>query len=303
MVVYKGSDQKVEIVCPTHGSFWQKASNHISCKQGCDKCGGTADIPFEEFQERATKMHDGFYSYDPTLYTKASDKAGIICPIHGTFIQIATAHMTAGIGCIDCAGVARKTNEEFIAEASTIHGGFYDYSKTAYNAAFEHVIITCPTHGDFSMMPHNHTFHEQDCPKCMGHLHLGENEWLTFMGIGQEGRKQIIWLDTPNGKKHKKPDGIDWATKTVYEYYGDYWHGNPAHYNPNDLNKEARKTFGQLYDATMQRKADIEAAGYTVVYIWESDWLELKGMMRKEGLIEIDKQGYILTSSQDKQAA
>lgn len=39
-VVYKGGDEKVEIVCPVHGSFWQRAENHLK-ERGCPKCAAT----------------------------------------------------------------------------------------------------------------------------------------------------------------------------------------------------------------------------------------------------------------------
>lgn len=37
-VDYKGSKEKVEIVCPKHGSFWQRADAHLGGK-GCPQCG------------------------------------------------------------------------------------------------------------------------------------------------------------------------------------------------------------------------------------------------------------------------
>lgn len=37
-VVYLGNKKKVEIVCSTHGSFWQKPNGHTSNKAGCPFC-------------------------------------------------------------------------------------------------------------------------------------------------------------------------------------------------------------------------------------------------------------------------
>lgn len=37
-VVYQGNKQKVEIICPKHGSFFQKPNAHISAKAGCRFC-------------------------------------------------------------------------------------------------------------------------------------------------------------------------------------------------------------------------------------------------------------------------
>lgn len=37
-VVYKRTNEKVEIICSVHGSFWQTPQCHISSKQNCPKC-------------------------------------------------------------------------------------------------------------------------------------------------------------------------------------------------------------------------------------------------------------------------
>lgn len=62
----------------------------------------------------------------------------------------------------------------------------------------------------------------------------------------------------------------------IYELNGDFWHGNPAIFDSNDMNELAHKTFGELYAKTLKKKATLEAAGYTVISIWESDWEKLK---------------------------
>jgi hypothetical protein len=37
-VVYLGYNSKIEVICPTHGTFWQRANNHLA-GIGCKKCG------------------------------------------------------------------------------------------------------------------------------------------------------------------------------------------------------------------------------------------------------------------------
>lgn len=46
-VIYEHSTKKVEIVCPTHGSFFQQAAAHLQGQQ-CQRCAG---------EERAAKQH------------------------------------------------------------------------------------------------------------------------------------------------------------------------------------------------------------------------------------------------------
>lgn len=36
--IYKSAKDKIEIICPEHGSFWQTPDNHISKNHGCPKC-------------------------------------------------------------------------------------------------------------------------------------------------------------------------------------------------------------------------------------------------------------------------
>lgn len=37
-VIYLGNKIPVEIICPSHGSFWQKPNSHLSSKCGCKRC-------------------------------------------------------------------------------------------------------------------------------------------------------------------------------------------------------------------------------------------------------------------------
>ena len=89
-------------------------------------------------------------------------------------------------------------------------------------------------------------------------------------------------LDTSLDKQYKikgtryKVDAYDPETNTVFEFLGDYWHGNPEVYDSEDVNGNNGKTFKELYDDTFERLYEIKTLGYDVKYIWESDWIEKK---------------------------
>ncbi len=34
-----------------------------------------------------------------------------------------------------------------------------------------------------------------------------------------------------------KADGYCSETNTIYEFHGDYWHGNPSKFSPTDINE------------------------------------------------------------------
>lgn len=53
-VSFKKLDNKVCIICPEHGEFWQQANNHLQ-GQGCPKCcgkGRTQEDIIQEFKKR-----------------------------------------------------------------------------------------------------------------------------------------------------------------------------------------------------------------------------------------------------------
>jgi hypothetical protein len=67
-------------------------------------------------------------------------------------------------------------------------------------------------------------------------------------------------------------DGFDSETNTVYEFYGDYYHGNPKIYKKDDVNPTTKCSYGLLYENTQKREQDLKNAGYNVISVWESDW-------------------------------
>ena len=59
----------------------------------------------------------------------------------------------------------RKTQEEFIEQATKVHNNKYYYNNVNYIRDNVKVIITCPIHGDFQQTPSNH-LQGHGCPKC-----------------------------------------------------------------------------------------------------------------------------------------
>ncbi len=48
--------------------------------------------------------------------------------------------------------------------------------------------------------------------------------------------------------------------------------GNPRRYNKNDLNAFGKKTFGQLYNETVERIKILTTDGFVVKFVWECDY-------------------------------
>lgn len=60
----------------------------------------------------------------------------------------------------------RKTTEEFIADATDVHGDRYDYSRVVYTRAISKVEIICREHGPFMQSPNKHLSSGQGCKIC-----------------------------------------------------------------------------------------------------------------------------------------
>ena len=78
-VEYRGSKEKVCIICPVHGEFWQLPSLHIGQKCGCPLCNGTFKKTKTMFVEEARKIHGDKYDYSKVKYENINKKVCIFC--------------------------------------------------------------------------------------------------------------------------------------------------------------------------------------------------------------------------------
>lgn len=101
-IVYIGCYEMIDIICPKHGAFKQRASEHLSGK-GCTKCGNlkTRLSNTKDFIIKANIVHHNFYKYNKVNYTGAKKFITITCPIHGDFEQRPNYHLS-GNGCTKC---------------------------------------------------------------------------------------------------------------------------------------------------------------------------------------------------------
>tara|TARA_R100000655_G_scaffold110133_1_gene168111 strand:+ start:22671 stop:23645 length:975 start_codon:yes stop_codon:yes gene_type:complete len=187
---YKSSKEKVEIVCPIHGSFWQTPSNHLhgfGCMGCCvDQRANRRRLSFSEFMEKATEVHGDRYDYSKVEYNNRDSKIIVKCPDHGEF-QVRLAGHLKGVGCGFCDYLANKNNgavnittEQFIAKANVVHQNLYSYGKTEYNKTGNKVCITCDIHGDFWQLPNNH-LRGMKCLRCVRELEYYRNTEETVL--------------------------------------------------------------------------------------------------------------------------
>lgn len=267
-VCYINTHMKVTIICNIHGPFDQVPVSHLQ-GVGCAKCAfDNHRTTLLKFIEQSNTIHSDVYDYSEVNYIDTRTRIMIRCKLHGIFIQIPNDHLN-GSGCAKCADTKSNT-EDFIKKASLVHAAVYDYSEVNYSGAHAKIHINCTLHGSFNQKPISHLL-GQGCPKCTSQISKPEMLWLDFHKVPDTlNNRQVRILKN----KKFKVDGYDPTTNTVYEFWGDYWHGNPKVFEASVINKTNHKTFGELYEKTMQKRQLILDAGYNLVEIWESDWNE-----------------------------
>ena len=112
--------EKVCIICPEHGEFWQTPQKHLA-GQGCPKCAGNVHSDNDKFIEASRQIHSDKYDYSNVNYENNHSKVSIICPTHGEFWQIPINHLR-GCGCPKCGCSTTSKNEEEIMEFLGIDG-------------------------------------------------------------------------------------------------------------------------------------------------------------------------------------
>jgi len=171
--IYINSFKELIIICPIHGDFLQKPTNHLN-NCGCQKCGKLKQSKkkitqkeenkkiikkiinknilqkknFYKFKIEANKIYKNQYDYSNSIFINYVTKIKIICKTIGEFFQSPRSHLIN----------YKKNKKKFIRKSEKIHKNKYDYRKSIYISYNIKLIITCPIHGDFLQTPSSHLY-------------------------------------------------------------------------------------------------------------------------------------------------
>ena len=266
--VFTKAQEKVEIVCPKHGSFFPRAYNFWN-GHGCRMCsdekyGRSRPYTTDEFIEKAKAIHGDRYDYSKVVYKRNNIPVEIVCKEHGSFYQKPADHFN-GFNCPRCYGNARHTTEEFIQLARKAHGDKYDYSLVEYCDNRSKVEIICPKHGTFLQEPHSH-LQGRGCPKCKDST--GEEKVELFLvrnDIKYEREKRF--LDC----RYKMPLPFDFFLpnkNTCIEFQG------PQHYQKTRHFKDSEGAFKSRQLRDQIKRDYCKSKGIRLVEIKYTDNIE-----------------------------
>lgn len=230
----------------------------------------------EDVISRHNDLYGDLIDFSKSEYKNTSTLLLMTCKIHNKEFRNTTYHILRGAGCRECrkekihksADKKRLGKEVFVERSQSIHSDRYDYSLVEYKSLTDCVEIICNDHGIFRQKPREH-LRGHGCQQCAETtISIVGLEWLESLCIDMIDIEHRIGF----GNRWYFVDGFDPITNTIYEFYGDYWHGNPKTTIQDDINPQAGKTFRQLYENTMVRENNIRSLGYNFVSIWEGDY-------------------------------
>ena len=279
---YTGMNNKVLIHCIEHNQTSEvRAAGHLRGNSGCRKCRSQAIssskfLTKDQFIERAVTIHGNRYDYSDLVYTGVETKMTIICSVHGPFEQFGQNHIhkVNKAGCKKC-GISSSvhkqstTFEEFVVRAQSKHGNLYSYSKpNDYKNIVSKVDVKCQEHGWFQQTAEVH-LRGHGCVACKHFVSKAETSWLDSLDIPTKWRQ---WKHFNNEGRMYLLDACDIQNKIVWEFYGDFWHGNPNTFTEDHINPMTRTTYGELYKRTLAREAELKGLGFQLITIWEYDY-------------------------------
>jgi len=95
------STSTIEVICPRHGAFNQRASSHME-GVGCEVCAFEShSSTYLEFVGKANKVHRTKYTYNNLVFTLLGSRVTVTCKEHGDFITNKSNHLQ-GHGCPKC---------------------------------------------------------------------------------------------------------------------------------------------------------------------------------------------------------
>ncbi len=308
LVVYRNTYTKVQIICPDHGPFFQVPGSHTR-GAGCKMCSNIARkntnfLRYGGHPKSTKEVQDKFKK-------TCQERYGSDSPLGSREIQAksrSTSQSRYGGHPTQTHEVQHKKKQTNLKRYGVEHqlqrveaqSKFKQTMIDRYgcHAAQQHMQDSLPMVTDYDWLVNQYVNLGKSAVQIADELKIGD------LSVGRYLRKHniptrqtemcsfkcVLWLESimesekisiqhsQNGGEFKIPgtrwkaDGYCVETNTVYEFHGDYWHGNPKMFESDAYNNSLYKTMGELYQKTIDRENTIKELGYNLVVMWENNW-------------------------------
>lgn len=248
----------VSIICPFHGAYSQRLSNHLD-GQGCPACGKKKALSLRKtlFSDlRNTKCFlENEYLGDSIYSVSDLDSLNFNCPKHGSFKKT-VKNIKQNQGCPKCsyennANLRTFSENEFTLKNISVDGVSY---SNGYIGSHSPSVFSCDIHGEFVL---NKSYYANQkygavCPKC------------NSSNFEKDVISEIEKLNS-NFSLHERPLFLNGKEIDVYfpdklfgvEINGSYWH--------SDIFKHKNYHFEKTKDCLNNN--------IKLLHIWEHYWV------------------------------
>lgn len=272
-------------ICPNTCEYgcehiWKAAiKNRTINESGCPWCCNRNVCKHESFAWRFPDLYEKLWDKKQKLSgyevsPKSGQKARFICPKCKKSNLCVISGISNGQGCcLTCGGKEKKTDEFFIQQVYDLYNGKY-IVRGEYINTDTHIKFWCTEHKqEYEQIPKQFLKGCIGCTKCQpcGWSRVAR-DWIESVESAEGIHIQHAPREHEKVIEGYKVDGWCEETKTIYEFHGDYWHGNPKKYQwrMDEKNLSNGKTFGQLYFETCKKTQSLRALGYRVIEKWET---------------------------------
>ena len=306
---YKNTTSKcIRLRCTKDGYEWDTTiHNLINSRRGCSRCSGQEEwtylrlvttlalICFPDGTPRFILLTSEKYFYKN--FEGVKTRIRLRCTLDGYEWETSINNLiNGGTGCARCSGHEEWTYlrlQVAISELRYPDGSpvcTLEMSEADFLKAYKKdgvntkIPVRCAVNRDHTWSPRltSLIYSGSRCPHCKATGYSkSEIEWLEFVMADE----RIYIQHAKNGGQvnicGRFVDGMCYETNSVFQFHGDYWHGNPDIHDPDFVNQVNYKRMGDLYEETLIKDQELRDEGYNVVIMWESEWKEIKKKLNK----------------------
>ncbi len=259
-------------------------------------------ISHEEFSKRVKARFHGNIVLSSTYETSTKDIECLCKSCDHSWVTKPSNLMASVVGCPKCGrelanSKCRKSEASFKRELSDITNGNIILLESYKGDSTIHKFKCLNCGSILKKRPNTylymHTRKSSHCQYCAPSYVQSDIavEWLkaiskkhgVYIQHAKNEGEYIVEYRFEKKNKTLKLDGYCDETDTAYEFYGDYFHGNPLIYGLSEAKVFGRTTHKALYLKTCERQAILLSLGIRVVYVWESHFKKghlISGILR-----------------------
>ncbi|MGI0075991.1 MAG: DUF7487 domain-containing protein [Nitrosopumilaceae archaeon] len=283
--VYVNNHTKVEITCPIHGNFFQTPIAHFDGR-GCSECGKLkrkqtnekkygvkCPLQSETINKKTKQTCLKIYGVEHSSQSKEIqekrkqtwlEKYGIVSAFQSKEIQEKWKRTR-----LEKYGVTNPSQKHLtkyclqkINDPVWLKEQHHVQKKRLVQIAFELKI------GSAALGTYFKKYNIEVKPYSFSYEGIRQLEFIMKKeNVFIQHALNIGEYRIPGTRLHV--DGYCRETNTIYEFYGDYYHGNPNIFE-SDYMTFMYKTADELYQKTIKRENRIKTLGYNLVAIWET---------------------------------